>query len=200
MILITNDDGYWTDELYILYKIAKKLDNEVVIVAPNKDCSGVGCKQHTYEVKYFKNPRGYTLDGTPIDCIKFGLKRYNPDLVLSGINRGLNIGDVILNESATFNAVKYASEQGIKSLAISKDNLSNIDYNTIKKNIFKTLKYNFKLANLNLVNEEIILTKIGNIKYTFLIDKIYDNEKEYEEGTDLDIVFNKRKSSLTIIN
>lgn len=195
MILITNDDGYKTNELHMLYLIAKILDDEVVVVAPIKEHSGTGDKQHNYEPNYSKYLNGYILDGTPIDCIKFGLKRYNPNLVLTGINCGLNVGDKIINNSGTFNSAKYASEQGIKSLAISKDNLSNINFSMIKKNILDVLEYDFKLGNLNLVNEEVVLTKIGHLNN----DNIY-NDKRYEEGTDLNIVINKRKSSLTIIN
>ena len=185
----------------MLFKIAKEIDNNTIVIAPSESSSLIGGLYSYYTPKYYKNPQGIVMDGTPVDCIRFGIKKYNPDLILTGINRGINCGKTMLESSGTFCSAKYGSKNGIKSLAISLDNKTNMNYEDIKKIIFKTLKYKFNLGNLNIVNNELILTQIGNnSKKKIYADISYDTKIDYLNGTDLNIVLNERKSSLSIID
>ena len=124
-ILITNDDGVFAPGIVPLVEWAKKL-GEVTVVAPKIEQSG---KSHALEfVKPFEIKRvdlwdgveSYSCDSTPADCVRFGimgLKR-NYDLVLSGINRGVNLG-VDMIYSGTVAAAFEASYWNHKALAIS---------------------------------------------------------------------------------
>ena len=124
-ILITNDDSISSPNLLPLAKWASKL-GEVTIVVPKQEQSG---KSHGIEIRksfevlktdLFPNIETYTVDSTPADCVRFaivGLER-TYDLVISGINKGLNIGQDIIY-SGTVSAVMESAYRGIPSVAIS---------------------------------------------------------------------------------
>ncbi len=126
--LLTNDDGIYARGLTALYgELAK--DAECIIVAPEIEQSAVG---HAITIsrplmvrKARKNGTflGYAVAGTPADCVKIGLSELagGPvDLVVSGINRGANVGINVLY-SGTVSAATEAAIQGVPSLAISLD-------------------------------------------------------------------------------
>lgn len=123
-ILITNDDSISSPVLLPLAKWAQKL-GDVTVVAPKYEQSGKshGVELHqAYEVKPVKlgDFEAYTVDSTPADCVRFaiaGLKR-SFDLVISGINKGLNAGSDILY-SGTAAAIFEAGVQGIPGIALS---------------------------------------------------------------------------------
>lgn len=124
-ILITNDDSISSPVLLPLARWASKL-GEVTIVVPKQEQSG---KSHGIEIRksfevlktdLFPNIEAYTVDSTPADCVRFaivGLER-TYDLVISGINKGLNIGQDIIY-SGTVSAVMESAYRGIPSVAIS---------------------------------------------------------------------------------
>ena len=124
-ILITNDDGIYASRLLPLVQWAQKL-GEVMVVAPKVEQSG---KSHGIEIhKSFaldvvdlvEGAECYALDSTPADCVRFailGMKRQF-DLVISGINRGLNVGADIMY-SGTVGAVCEAVNLGVKAIAFS---------------------------------------------------------------------------------
>ena len=124
-ILITNDDGIYASGMLPLVKWAMKL-GEVTVVAPKVEQSGKshGIEIHkAFEVKkvdLLEGVRAYAVDSTPADCVRFavlGLKE-EFDLVISGINRGLNIGQDIMY-SGTVAAVFEAAALGIRAMAVS---------------------------------------------------------------------------------
>lgn len=124
-ILITNDDGINTLGIRLLAEWAKTL-GEVTVVAPKVEQSA---KSHAIEIvkpiEIKKVPlidgiTAYSLDSTPADCVRFGLLALGEkfDLVLSGINKGVNIGgDVVY--SGTIGAVFEAAKLGVNALAFS---------------------------------------------------------------------------------
>lgn len=125
-ILITNDDSIHSPVLPHLVKWAQKL-GEVELFAPKVEQSGKshGIELHqAFEVKPvdFGGIEAYTVDSTPADCVRFavlGLHR-KYDLVISGINKGLNIGyDIIY--SGTVGAIFEANALGIPAIALSTD-------------------------------------------------------------------------------
>ncbi len=124
-ILITNDDGIQGEGLLHLVNWARSL-GEVVVAAPKVEQSA---KSHTIEihksfqarrVDYLPGVTAYAVDSSPADCVRFmvlGLhERF--DLVLSGINRGLNVGADIMY-SGTVAAVFEAAALGLKAIAVS---------------------------------------------------------------------------------
>ncbi|MBQ8322415.1 MAG: 5'/3'-nucleotidase SurE [Clostridia bacterium] len=124
-ILITNDDGVNTLGIRLLAQWAKKL-GDVTVVAPKCEQSG---KSHAIElvkkieikeVPFLDGVRAYSVDSTPADCIRFGViglkEKY--DLVLSGINRGANVGADIVY-SGTCGAIFEAVRFGLNAIAFS---------------------------------------------------------------------------------
>lgn len=125
-ILITNDDSISSEVLLPLAKWAKQF-GEVTVVVPKYEQSG---KSHCIEIRKafeakqvpFDDPdiKAYTVDSSPADCVRFALEGMQRtfDLVISGINRGLNLGIDVLY-SGTLGAVFEAATFGIPAVALS---------------------------------------------------------------------------------
>ncbi len=178
-ILITNDDGVKSPVLPSLIKWAEK-HGEVITVAPKVEQSG---KSHAIDftrlieikkVELDGEVFAYAMDSTPADCVRYavcGMKEQF-DLVISGINRGFNLGKDIVY-SGTAGAIFEAARLGIKGIAISTDPktfdvaLAKLDevYDFIVKN--ELLSEN-DLYNINIPLEakEIKITRQGGIYFT----------------------------------
>ena len=124
-ILITNDDGVGASQLLPLIKWCRKL-GEVTAVVPKFEQSGKshGIEIHKpFEARQVELEDGlsvWAVDSTPADCVRFavlGLKM-EFDLVISGINRGLNIGTDMMY-SGTVGAACEAVNLGLKAIALS---------------------------------------------------------------------------------
>jgi 5'-nucleotidase len=122
LILLTNDDGIEAEGLQSLRLSLSDLA-EVLVVAPNTERSAVshGLTLRTpLKLEKFGDNQ-YTLNGTPADCVIHALSQVTalpPDLVISGINNGANLGDDIMY-SGTVAAAREASRRGIRALAVS---------------------------------------------------------------------------------
>ena len=123
-VLVTNDDGIYGPGLKILEAIAHKLSKDVWTVAPDAEQSGAShsltLTQPLRVRKY--GPKSYAVKGTPTDCVMMAvsevMKGKRPDLVLSGVNRGANLG-----EDVTYSGTVAAAMEGtllkIPSIALS---------------------------------------------------------------------------------
>ena len=134
-ILLTNDDGIHADGLWALYR-ALHPRHQVTVVAPDRERSAVGhgiTLKHPLRaanVKLNGGCSGWAVSGTPADCIKLAVLELldeQPDLVISGINPGANVG-INLNYSGTVAAAKEASIYGLSAMAVSIQNGSSIHY------------------------------------------------------------------------
>ncbi|MBU1568608.1 MAG: 5'/3'-nucleotidase SurE [Proteobacteria bacterium] len=121
-ILITNDDGIHSPGIEALQQALKAL-GETIVIAPDRDNSAVShsltMNRPLKVIRLKKN--FYTIDGTPTDCVAVGLKKIlavRPDLLVSGINAGANLGDDI-SYSGTVSAAIEGTMYGIPSMAIS---------------------------------------------------------------------------------
>ncbi len=130
-LLITNDDGVYAPGIIALASFFAGRGNECVVVAPDRERSSVGHAitlnrpLRLWEVQsahYPANCRAYACDGTPSDSVLLGLEEImpEPDLVLSGINSGPNLGDD-LTYSGTVSAAMEGLIHGHSSLAFSLD-------------------------------------------------------------------------------
>ena len=126
-ILITNDDGIGSPVLPALAVWASRL-GEVTVIAPKVEQSGMSHAidfTRPIEIKRVdigEGIRAFSMDSTPADCVRYavmGMKEHF-DLVISGINRGLNLGADIVY-SGTIGAIFEASRLGIKGVAMSTD-------------------------------------------------------------------------------
>ena len=126
-ILITNDDGIFSDGIKCLAAWAKKL-GDVTLCAPKFQQSGKshGIEIHeAFEIKpveVLDGIRAFSVDSTPADCVRFAVLGLNEkyDLVLSGINRGYNIGEDIVY-SGTAGAIFEARALRHRAIAFSTD-------------------------------------------------------------------------------
>lgn len=125
-ILLTNDDGYTTPGIQTLYDILARR-HTVVMIAPDREKSavshGITLNQpmRMEPIQLNGSGRGYAVRGTPADCVKLGLFEIfdtPPDLLISGINPGCNIG-IDINYSGTVSAAREGTLNGIPSLAAS---------------------------------------------------------------------------------
>src|SRR6266849_8222245 len=123
-ILISNDDGIASPGLKVLEAIARDLSDEVWVVAPEQEQSGASHSLTTRRPLRMREVarRRYAVDGTPTDCVLIAVKRLlrdrPPDLVLSGINAGGNVGED-LTYSGTVAAAMEATLLGIPAIALS---------------------------------------------------------------------------------
>ena len=125
-ILLTNDDGVYAKGLLALYnRFAEKHD--VTIIAPDRERSAVGHGLTIYsplrinKINNYSRINGYAVSGTPADCVKIGIVELldqRPDIVISGINPGANVG-ININYSGTAAAAREAALLGIPSMAVS---------------------------------------------------------------------------------
>lgn len=123
-ILITNDDGIDAEGLHLLEALARTLSDDVTIVAPASNQSGTGRSISLHRDIDFhqRDENHYSVGGTPADCVMLALHLLfpdkKPDLVLSGINHGMNVADDI-GYSGTVGAAKEAAINGITGIALS---------------------------------------------------------------------------------
>ena len=124
-ILITNDDGIGAAQLVPLIRWCKS-KGDVTVVVPKFEQSG---KSHSIEIHSPMEAKQveiapdvvvWSLDSTPADCVRFACSalKQEYDLVISGVNRGLNLGNDIVY-SGTFAAASEAVNNGIKAIALS---------------------------------------------------------------------------------
>ncbi len=122
MILVTNDDGVYSPGIQILAKRLRELD-EVVIVAPDRERSAAGHSMTLHRpllIEEIKNSV-YSVNGTPTDCVNIAVKgmlQKEPRLVVSGINKGPNLGDDVTYSGTVAGAIE-ATLLGIPAFSIS---------------------------------------------------------------------------------
>ena len=123
-ILVTNDDGIQAPGLRILMRIAKSVSPDVWLVAPETEQSATSHSltlRRPLRVRKLGNRR-FAMDGTPTDCVLVALRKIikgrPPDLVLSGINPGANLGEDI-TYSGTVAAAMEAALLGVPAIALS---------------------------------------------------------------------------------
>ncbi len=123
-ILLTNDDGYHAPGLKVLEAIAKTLSDDIWVVAPAEEQSGAGHSltlSRPIRVRKHGEKR-YAVAGTPTDAVMMALakimKDCQPDLILSGVNRGANLAEDV-TYSGTVSAAMEGALAGVRSIALS---------------------------------------------------------------------------------
>jgi 5'-nucleotidase len=123
-ILLTNDDGVNATGLRVLETIARTLSDDVTIVAPMEEMSGAGHSLTLTRPLRLRriSERRYAVSGTPTDAVMMAvaeiMKDAKPDLILSGVNRGANLGEDV-TYSGTVSAAMEGALAGIRSIALS---------------------------------------------------------------------------------
>ncbi|MDD5388542.1 MAG: 5'/3'-nucleotidase SurE [Gallionellaceae bacterium] len=133
-ILLSNDDGYFAPGLAILAATLTRHGHEITVVAPERDRSGAS-NSLTLDrpLMVRKTPGGFHyVNGTPTDCVHLavtGLLPHLPDMVISGINHGANMGDDTVY-SGTVAAATEGFLLGIPSVAVSLANTQDENFQT----------------------------------------------------------------------
>ena len=170
-ILISNDDGIFSPGLKALAEVAA-LFGDVRVVAPDVEQSAKGHAVTTQRpLRYVPTEMGpfeaYRVNGTPADCVALGLFRWDhPDLVLTGINLGSNLGHAVWH-SGTVAAARQASLLGVRAFAFSFDSGNGaVDFEPIKPFIERVLIHLLEQATPRMVNVNLPLKPEG-IQWTF---------------------------------
>jgi 5'-nucleotidase len=181
-ILITNDDGIYSPGLAALAKIASRF-GEVRIVAPDAEQSSMGhAVTHSRPLSYkpsvnkFDGIEAYRVNGTPADCVAIGTHLWaTTDVVLSGINLGLNLGNSMWH-SGTLAAAKQAVLLGIKGIAFSTPvDKKEPDFSKLEVAVEKTLSILLKAPGHSLYNVNLPPIAQG-IKWTRQSVRLYDGK------------------------
>jgi 5'-nucleotidase len=124
-ILVTNDDGVHSDGIHALAAALRRL-GDVLVVAPHVEASAIGHALTLRRPLRMEQLRDgvYEVDGTPTDCVNIALTTLYasaaPDLIVSGINKGYNLGDDV-TYSGTVSGALEGALLGIPSIAVSQE-------------------------------------------------------------------------------
>ena len=193
-ILVTNDDGILAEGLWILVKELRNIA-QVIVVAPDREQSAAGTAVTLFQPLRIRkvNPmvpevETYAVEGTPSDSVILALGNLvkdKVDMVISGINQGLNLGDDVLI-SGTVGAALQGYLHGFPSLAISTARENSLHLNTaaklaalLAKRIASGSTPTNIFLNINLPN--LPLAKIGNAQITRLANESHINTVEEKE-------------------
>ncbi len=196
-ILISNDDGINSEGLYALNDALSVL-GEVFIVAPDRDQSAASHSLSLWRPLRISKIADtvYSVDGTPTDCVNLAingiLKDHKPDLVVSGINKGENLGDDI-SYSGTVSAAMEGTLLGVPSVAISLASKNSFDFEAaakyallIAQHVIENKLPDDTLLNVNVPDlsesqiKGVIVTKQGKRVYGEpIVEKVDPRGKKY---------------------
>jgi len=217
MILVTNDDGVLSPGIQILAKRLKELDS-VVIVAPDRERSAAGHSMTLHRPLLIEEIKKsiFSVNGTPTDCVNIavkGLLKEVPRLVVSGINKGPNLGDDVTYSGTVAGAIE-ARLLGIPSFAISLAARENFRFAEAAEVAVRIAALIFDqglsagtLLNVNVPNSQLsgisgtAVTRLGKrIYHQMTVERVDPRGKKYywigggdpdwerEEGTDFDAI------------
>ena len=194
LIVITNDDGVWSPGLAVL-KTALDPLGDVQVVAPAENRSGAArsITMHSplwvEEVRLADGASAYSTDGTPVDCVRMaalGLLERKPDLIVSGINLGGNLGDDI-TYSGTVAAALEGIMLDIPAMAVSADKYHPSSDLTVAARfaarlVALALKRGFPAKTLLNVNcPDLAWADVRGARLTVLGKRVYGDKVEYRE-------------------
>lgn len=195
-ILLTNDDGINAEGLRVLERIARQISDDIWVVAPETDQSGVAHSLTLSEPLRLRqiDERHFALRGTPTDCVIFACRHIlpqKPDLILSGVNAGGNLGDDVTYSGTVAGAIE-GTLIGIRSIALSQEYGITGDkkimyWDTVEahapellKKLINTslpqgclLNLNFPACETDMV-KEVKVTSQGSISHEVSIDERFD--------------------------
>jgi 5'-nucleotidase len=155
-ILVSNDDGIYSPGIAALAEVASEFGT-VHVVAPDVEQSSMGhaitaTRPLAYRPTHVGKLTAYRVNGTPADCVALGTYHWEKvDLVLSGLNLGLNLGNSVWH-SGTLAAAKQAALLGIRGVALSAPAGIEPDFDHLKRWVRRVLETLLAESTLRLVN------------------------------------------------
>lgn len=183
LILVTNDDGIHSNGIRILAKHLRRL-GDVFVVAPDQERSAASHSLTLHRPLRIEkiSPRFYSVDGTPTDCINLGINaimKEQPALIVSGINRGPNLGDDV-HYSGTVSAAVEGGIFDIPSIAVSLVARSKFQFESaaffaerLAARVLKKGLPNGVILNMNVPN--LPRNRINGVKFTILGNRNYSD-------------------------
>ncbi|HWC07934.1 MAG TPA: 5'/3'-nucleotidase SurE [Solirubrobacterales bacterium] len=202
-ILLTNDDGIAAPGLQAARRALRELDGVTVdVIAPNANRSATARSITTRspltveEIEFDDGDVGYATDGTPVDCVRFavvGLIGERPDLIVSGINHGANLGDDI-TYSGTVAAALEGIILGIPAVALSQQSAAGgLGYVSGRFDFTVAAAFtaelvakirSFEMPSETLINVNLPAGEPRGVEVTKLGKRIYNDELRFLEETD----------------
>lgn len=186
-ILLTNDDGYHAPGIQTLYKTLRTYTkHDISIVAPEGQRSATGHSITLFEPLFLTNydldgrPKGYAVSGTPSDCVKLAIQGEivpKPDLLISGINKGSNLGTDVFY-SGTVSAAMEGVILGVPALAVSLASYDYDNYEPAAVYIAEHLDYflqNHREGLININFPGMLETEWRGARVTRLAKTVYEN-------------------------
>ncbi|HAP32605.1 MAG TPA: 5'/3'-nucleotidase SurE [Firmicutes bacterium] len=191
IILLTNDDGIHAEGIHALGDaLLQNEDNRIFIAAPDRERSATGhaitmhrpLRAETVKFLHNNSLKGWSINGTPADCVKLAIEYLlpqKPDLVISGINHGANLGTDVLY-SGTVSAAIEATILGIPAIAVSLTAYENPDFRFSANFMLRLLKVlegqdlpEKTLLNINVPG--VVRREIAGVAITYLGLRRYRN-------------------------
>jgi 5'-nucleotidase len=201
-ILLTNDDGIMAPGLQAARRALREIDGvSVEVIAPDRNRSATARSITTRspltveEIEFEDGDKGYATDGTPVDCVRFaevGLIGGRPDLIVSGINHGANLGDDI-TYSGTVAAALEGIILGIPALALSQQSSRGLGYVsgqfdfTVAAGFTAALVRQLQASSMpdaTLINVNFPREEPKGVEVTSLGKRIYNDELKFLEETE----------------
>ena len=191
-ILLVNDDGYRAEGINVLDGVLSEFGHEIAVMAPTFEQSG---KSHSMTLNGSKSVTRYAdnrfhIDGTPVDCVIYGIKSgilpFKPDLIVSGINHGYNLSTDI-TYSGTCGAARQAALYGYKAIALSEDKAIDFDYHfdATARFLAEHLDYFISLVEKDsFLNLNVPHVFSGEYEYASIGAIEYDDEFSVEQVSD----------------
>ncbi|MEE8137749.1 MAG: 5'/3'-nucleotidase SurE [Thermoanaerobaculia bacterium] len=190
-VLVTNDDGVFSEGLKLLARALEEIA-EVTAVAPDREQSAAGHSLTLHRPLRMQQLEKniYSVDGTPTDCVNLAvlwlMKHRPPDLVVSGINFGLNLGDDV-TYSGTVSATFEGTLLGIPSVAFSQEVGENFSFELAARfaRRFVEILLSEDLPPELLLNVNLPAAEIRGVRFTKLGKRVYQQvvvEKEDPRG------------------
>lgn len=182
-ILVTNDDGISSSGLTALARAMRKL-GKVWVVAPDRERNAVGHALTLHKPLRITHldTQVFSVNGTPTDCVNLALKKLmpkQPALVISGINRGVNLGDDV-TYSGTVSAALEGTIMGIPSIAVSQEGQEEFHFDAAAAYAARVAKLVLKhglpeetLLNVNVPNRP--LSAIKGVRFAALSRRRFDD-------------------------
>jgi 5'-nucleotidase len=182
-ILVTNDDGVHSPGLTALAKALSRV-GEVWVIAPDRERTAVAHAVTLHKPLRVQElgKRIYAINGTPVDCVNLAVLKLMPappDLLVSGINQGVNLGDDVLY-SGTVSAAMEGTILGVPSMAVSQEGQEHFYFDAGARHAVRIARLILKeglpdetLVNLNIPNRP--FGSITGVRVTCLSRRRFDN-------------------------
>lgn len=164
-ILLSNDDGVHAEGLAVLHSLLAK-EHEVTVIAPDRNCSGASNALSLMQPLRIQEMHNgfHAVNGTPSDCVHLGINSFlenDPELVISGINHGPNLGDDVIY-SGTVAAATEGRYMGLPAIAVSLNSRTGEHFETAAKVVCDIVRH---LKEHPLPADQILNINVPNIPY-----------------------------------